>query len=69
MDCKNCGYKGTKNQCVNCPPCPRCGDKKVILIDISDSYGNRKERRAAKRAGLPMQKWVPCPDCSKEAKP
>ena len=64
MQCDDCGqvYRAESDKC----PCPRCGGKGTVLIDYSIHYGNRAERRRAKKAGLPMEKYVPCPDCSKK---
>ncbi len=46
------------------PNCPACGGKGSILYDIAKSYGNRAERRRAEKAGLPMHKYLPCPECA-----
>ncbi len=43
--------------------CPKCGGKGTILADVSHIYGNRTERRKAKKAHLPMEKYLPCPVC------
>jgi transcription elongation factor Elf1 len=43
--------------------CPRCGDTGSVLVNIEKSYGNRAARRRAKKAGLPMEKYLPCPAC------
>jgi Zn finger protein HypA/HybF involved in hydrogenase expression len=37
-------------------PCPKCGGKGTVLEDVSEMYGNRAERRKARKAGLPMSK-------------
>jgi RecJ-like exonuclease len=75
MDCSKCGYKNTDKACKDCPEttarrkttnCPRCGGTGMVLVDISQSYGNRAERRRAKRAKMPMEKYLPCPDCTPE---
>ncbi len=47
------------------PPgkCRRCLGTGSILADISYIYGNRTERRKAKRAKCPMEKYLTCPVC------
>jgi transcription elongation factor Elf1 len=52
----NCTNSKTTN-------CPRCGGTGTVLVDISQSYGNRAERRRAKRDKLPMKKYLECPEC------
>lgn len=49
-------------------PCPKCGGKGTVLEDVSQMYGNRAERRKAKKAHLPMEKYFPCPECKRGAK-
>ena len=63
-DCKEVYLAENEKQ-----PCPKCGGKGMVLVDISKIlYGNRAERRKARKAGLPFEKYLPCPDCSQVAK-
>ena len=46
----------------SCSRTSRCGGTRTILVDTG--YGNRAERRKAKHNKEPMQKYIPCPECS-----
>jgi hypothetical protein len=55
-------YKGPK---TGKPGCSQCGGRGTVLVDVSRTlYANRAERRRAERNGEPMQKWLPCSECS-----
>ena len=43
-------------------PCPRCGGKGTVLVNVYD-YMNRVEKRAAKKAHVQAQQFLPCPEC------
>ena len=59
-DCDNIYLAENEKQ-----PCPECGGRGIIISDVSRMYGNRAERRKAKKAGFPMEKYLPCPSCKK----
>jgi len=43
-------------------PCPKCGGKGTVLVDITQQYyPNRAARRAAHKERI--MKLLPCPDC------
>ena len=65
MQCDDCNkvYRADDKKA----PCPHCGGKGTVLIDVSKMYGNREERRKAAKARLPMEKYVPCPECQERA--
>ncbi len=45
-------------------PCPRCGGKGTVLVDITKQYyPNRAARRAVKKERI--IKYLPCPECHK----
>ncbi len=61
-DCKQVYQAENEKQ-----PCPKCGGKGTILVDITmQSFPNRAERRkAGYYHGKKLEKYLPC-DCQKK---
>jgi len=56
-DCEEIYLAENKNQ-----PCPNCGGKGTVLVDVTrEFYPNRAARRAARNEKI--EKWFPCPEC------
>ena len=56
-DCKEVYLADNERQ-----PCPCCGGKGTVLVDITrEFYPNRAARRKAKNEKI--EKYLPCPDC------
>lgn len=60
MQCDDCKHIYRTNDIKQ--PCPKCGGKGTVLVDVTrECYPNR----AARRKGGKVEKYLPCPDCSK----
>ena len=59
MECDDC-----KEVYLAEKPCPRCGGKGTVLVDITrEFYPNRAARRAAHNEKI--EKYLSCPECHK----
>jgi len=69
MQCDDCGelYRADNTK----QPCPNCGGKGTVLADVTGQFfGNRQERRKAGYYGKrKLEKYLPCPKCTKQTGP
>ena len=65
MQCDDCKEIYRANNIKQ--PCPKCGGKGTVLVDITGTYfANRADRRKqGYYHGKKLEKYLPCPDCSK----
>ncbi len=60
MHCDDCGENYRADDVKQ--PCPRCGGKGTVIVDITKQYyPNRAARRKAHNENV--LKNIPCPEC------